>query len=508
MVSEIEELRMRLNEAEETLRAIRSGEVDALVVSTAQGDQIFTLQGADRSYRALVEDMNEGALSLTPEGMILYANAKFASMLRAPLSKVIGSSIQKWIGPDGQTVLGVLLRDGGQKKCREELTLTARDGTEVPVYLSVTPVAMDGSRDCLGVVATDLTEQKLAEQRLRLSEAQLSHVFENSPLGKLLHSTSGEVRVNKVFCNILGYTEEELRDKSWQDLTHPDDVQATQVAMEALLSGRTESAHFEKRYIHKNGTPVWTDVTIGMGKDPSGEPLYMLTTIQDITARRETDAALLDLKQHLQRNIEMERLRLAQDLHDVPLQQLYAVIYKLEELRNRALPANVPVIEDAIFEIQTTLTTLRATASELRPPALSRFGLEKAIRSYMADFHEKYPDVHIEYALAHDGQSLPEAVRLVLFRVLQEAIANIARHAHATGIDIRFSFDAEEARLEVRDNGQGFSVPGSWLRMVHAGHYGLAGMAERVSAAGGALDIESAPGSSTTIRVVVPYGTM
>ena len=110
------------------------------------------------------------------------------------------------------------------------------------------------------------------------------------------------------------------------------------------------------------------------------------------------------------------------------------------------------------------------------------------------------------YALAHDSQLLPETVRLVLFRVLQEALANIVRHAEASQVNIRFSFDAEEAQLEIADNGKGFTVPESWLDLLHAGHYGLVGMAERVSAAGGTLEIESAPGSSTTIRVVVPYG--
>ncbi len=506
MAAEIEALRLRLEEAEETLRAIRSGEVDALIVSTEKGDQVFTLQGADRSYRALVEDMNEGALSLTSEGMILYANQKFASMLRAPLQEVIGSSVQQWVARDSQKSLRAILRDGGHRKCREELILASRDGSAVPAYLSVTPVVMEGAQECLGVVATDLSEQKRTEQALRLSETKFRNVFENSLLGKSMQSMNGEVKVNRAFCEILGYSEEELATKSWREITHPEDVEATQEVLNQLLTGTTSDVRFEKRYIHKSGSTVWTDVTIGIGRDAAGGPLYILTTVSDVTARKQADASLAELKQHLQRNIEMERLRLAQDLHDVPLQQLYAVIYKLEELRARAMPQNAPVIEQAIADIQKTLNSLRSTASELRPPALSRFGLEKAIRSYIEDFGEKHPDIHVKYALARDRQSLPEAVRLVLFRVMQEAFANIVRHAGATEISLRFEFDAEEARLEIRDNGKGFSVPESWLALAHSGHYGLAGMAERVSAAGGTLDIESAPGASTTIRVVIPSG--
>src|SRR5512138_744077 len=110
--AENQQLRARLEEAEETLRAIRSGEVDALVVSTPDGERLFTLQGADHSYRALVERMNEGALTLTSDGMILYANQRFAAMLKAPLEKVIGSQVEEWIAADSLVALRRALETG------------------------------------------------------------------------------------------------------------------------------------------------------------------------------------------------------------------------------------------------------------------------------------------------------------------------------------------------------------------------------------------------------------
>jgi signal transduction histidine kinase len=214
---------------------------------------------------------------------------------------------------------------------------------------------------------------------------------------------------------------------------------------------------------------------------------------------------VLDLKQHLQRNIEMERLRLAQDLHDVPLQELYGVIYKLEELRTGSDADPAEVLSEVIRDIQRTLSFLRSAASELRPPALSHFGLEKAVRSYMHEFHEKNPAMRIRLLLARDNQTLPEDVRLVLFRVLQEAASNAARHAQATELRVSFNFDAEEARIEIADNGRGFAMPEDWLSMVRDGHYGLAGMAEWVSAAGGKLEVVTAPGAATAVRAVIPY---
>ena len=160
LLLELEELRARLNEAEETLRAIRSGETNALVVSGVGGEQVFTLDGADHPYRVLIEDMSEGALTLTMDGVILYANRRFAEMLSMPLEKVIGSAIHTWIASESQQLFQSLLRKGAEKKCREQIVLTASDGTLVPVYLSVSNLVIDGMPDSYCLVATDLTEQK------------------------------------------------------------------------------------------------------------------------------------------------------------------------------------------------------------------------------------------------------------------------------------------------------------------------------------------------------------
>lgn len=163
LIAENEDLRARLDEAEETLRTIRSGEVDALIVSGAGGEQLFTLKGADHSYRMLIEDMNEGALILTAEGVILYANRCFAKMLKTPLERVIGSTIHPWIAPEGQQILQSLLRKSVDERRREQLVLIAGDGTLVPVYLSVSNLPINETSDSFCLVATDLTEQKRSD---------------------------------------------------------------------------------------------------------------------------------------------------------------------------------------------------------------------------------------------------------------------------------------------------------------------------------------------------------
>ncbi len=161
---ELDELRSRLEEAEQTLKAIRSGEVDALVVSGEEGDQVFTLKGADYLYRVLIENMSEGAVIMTAEGMILYANRCFAQILRTSLKKVIGSDIGIWVNPDSYELFEILVQNKDLTKIRRELSLKASDGTGVPISLSVSRQVIKDMPYYVCLVATDLTEINARKQ--------------------------------------------------------------------------------------------------------------------------------------------------------------------------------------------------------------------------------------------------------------------------------------------------------------------------------------------------------
>ena len=214
---------------------------------------------------------------------------------------------------------------------------------------------------------------------------------------------------------------------------------------------------------------------------------------------------MAELNSRLQINVELERLRLAQELHDGPMQSLHSAIYRLEELRSKSDTSRAEELKDVQQIIRDVLQELRATAKELRPPTISEFGLENAIRSHATDIAEKFPDLTIQLSLAHDREILPEKVRLALFRIFQQCMANVTQHSQATQVRVRFSFDAEEAQLEVIDNGIGFAVPMNWIEFVRQGHYGLAGAAERATALGGVMSVESNPENSTTVRVRIPW---
>jgi PAS domain S-box-containing protein len=173
--SQVAELRARLREAEETIEAIRTGEVDALLVSGSDGDQVFTLQGAERPYRLLIEAMNEGALTVLPDGTIAYCNRRFAELIAKPIEQVIGASLFQIIGPEQQAALKHLFKTsaGGAGGQAEFMLRPGNNGHGgVPVQLSLRPLKIDAT-NAFAVVATSLVERKRHEEALQRHNAEL-----------------------------------------------------------------------------------------------------------------------------------------------------------------------------------------------------------------------------------------------------------------------------------------------------------------------------------------------
>ena len=181
----VRELRARLAEAEETLRAIRGGAVDAFVVHTRHGDQVFTLQGADHPYRVLVEQMEEGAATVSTDGTILYANRCLAAMLGTALERLVGASIYACIRATDQPAVRALLKHGRTGAQRAEATLCAADGTSVPVTLAANPVRTEDLK-AVCLILTDLTNRKQIEEETRQHQAELAHVLRLSTMGELV----------------------------------------------------------------------------------------------------------------------------------------------------------------------------------------------------------------------------------------------------------------------------------------------------------------------------------
>ncbi len=171
LARENERLRARLEQLEETLRAVRTGEVDALVVETDGGDRVFTLKSADQTYRMMVEEMQTGAATLSADAVVLYCNPCLATLLDVPVETVLGAALSSFLDEQGAVSLSGMLQDAGSGVARAEVSFRKGDGS-VPTHVSLTPLSLGGTR-VFCMVVTDLTERRRREEeRAQLEREQ------------------------------------------------------------------------------------------------------------------------------------------------------------------------------------------------------------------------------------------------------------------------------------------------------------------------------------------------
>ncbi len=174
------------------------------------------------------------------------------------------------------------LGDNGAQRTYEEYLVPMRDKNQQVEILAV---------------ARDITERRRVQEALRESEDKFKYVFDHSVSGKSITLPGGEMNVNQAFCKMLGYTHKELKNRKWQEITHPEDVELTQRAVDKLVSGERESVQFTKRFIHKNGSIVWAELGSAVRRDEQGRPVYFVTTLIDITERKLAEESLRDLSE-------------------------------------------------------------------------------------------------------------------------------------------------------------------------------------------------------------------
>jgi two-component system, cell cycle sensor histidine kinase and response regulator CckA len=279
-----------------------------------------------------------------------------------------------------------------------------------------------------------------------------------------------------------------------------DDQQFQQM----LVHIRThDSYQGETNQFSADGRPIRIEYRMVVLKNDAGQIKGYVSVNRDVTHRWQIEAELAEVHRRLLEGREAERLHLAQELHDGPIQTLYGLSFQLANLKAKGLfdPEQADGVQELAHQV---IQVLRMICGELRPPTLAPFGLEQTIRSHADHFRRSYPDITLHLSLDADRQKLSERLRLGLFRIYQQAMVNIIRHAEASEITVLFELDGECVHLEVRDNGRGFNVPNRWLDLVREGHLGLAGIAERSEALGGNLNINSSPGKGTIVSVSVP----
>jgi two-component system sensor histidine kinase UhpB len=493
-----------LKAAEETLRAIQSGEVDALMVSGRRGEQVVSLKGGEPAYRMLVEAMSEGAATLSRNGAVLYCNRRFAELMSRPQEKIIGIAVQSLVAKTERDRFESLLAKAQKAVAKGEFTLRCRDGSVVPVNLSLNQFR-GYKGHALGMVITDLSEQKRRHvEETRLQLAAIVDSSQDAIIGKSLDAKI--VSWNPGAEKIYGYTADEAIGQPISILLPPERAEEWPAIMVRIRRGQ-KVEHYETKRRRKDGTVIDVSLAVSPIKTPEGQTVGVSAVSRDITERKQ--AAEIKQAQTMRQLLlervlsaqEEERRRIARELHDEAGQLLTSLLVGLRTLEHARNLADVKAQGRRLREIAAqTIDEVGRLARGLHPTVLDDHGLAVALSRYVSEYiktHNMAVDLKLNEL---DSSNLPSAVQIGLYRIVQEALTNVAKHSGAKAVSIKFARLATALEVAIVDNGCGFDAKAV---AVSSHRLGIQSMRERAAMLGGTVSFAS-PRRGTKILVRVP----
>jgi PAS domain S-box-containing protein len=368
-------------------------------------------------------------------------------------------------------------------------------------------------------LAVDITSRKRAEEALRQSEEQfrtlareLDMIFNSVPATIWYKDTQNNfIRVNQAAADLSGLRAEEMRSRPAVEVFPLDAETYYRDDLEVISSGKPKLGIME-RAISLSGAEKWVRTDKLPIKDAAGKVTGILAMGMDVTDLRQAQKALEQsesrlrfLSARLLSAHEEERKRIARELHDSVGSWLTVIKMGLENTRAELKRNNHAegMLDPPIEWTQLTIDEIRRLTSDLRPPVIDDMGVVAALQWFFRQYRTIYPGIHVEAEITIEEQEIPESLRIVIFRITQEAFHNIARHSRAEYVDFCLEKQEGAIKLTVEDNGDGFDPASVRERQ----GVGLASMKERAELSGGSISIRSVPETATLVSAQWPLET-
>jgi two-component system CheB/CheR fusion protein len=480
--AEIAELRSQLEEAKDTIEAIRTGMVDAFVVHGAEGHEIYTLKTADHTYRVWIERMMEGAITLNKDGFILYSNPRFAEMAGIPLDQVVGIPLTAMLAPSSVSKLNEAMKSIGLSDYKTEVALFRADGLQLPVLLTLTRMNLEDGT-AMSVILTDLTEQKESETLLKqrneaLEEAKNKTLTLNNELERIVAERTRDLSVSRAHFmllsnNIPHITWTNLPDGKinffnarwyeytglgfsqdisavWASVIHPDDAQRTKEAyVDSLQTGN--SLEIENRYKKLDGTYRWHLTRSTPLRSATGEIQFWVGTATDIDDQRKA----IEKKD--------EFISIASHELKTPLTSLKAYLQLIAKFDQEPVPQR---IRRFIEKADNSMNKLHLLVNDLLDFSRIQAGkldfsltpvrVNELVSACVEHARYMYPDHHIIYVPGFDYQVRGNMERLE--QVVMNLINNAVKYSpDRKEIALSTTLENQKIKVAVKDFGIGLS---------------------------------------------------
>ena len=512
---EIQNLRLRLEEAEELKRAITEGDLDALVFPGPKGNLTFTLDSADHAYRTLVETMNEGTATLSSDGIILYCNHHFAALLKIPPQSIVGTSIYRFIAPENTIIFKAIMEHGMNKGMIDLLT---EDGISLPVHMSISSLQTNESSNAWCLVVTDMMQLTKANDKIQA----LANAVESSNDAIITESLDGIIESwNMGAKKIYGYSAEEILGKN-VSILEPDNLKGEIKQLIEKTKQEVKIQHYETLRLKKDGTKINVSLTLSPIFDSSGKFVSISCIGRDITEGKKAEELLkMRLEELTRSNEELEQFAYVSS-HDLqePLRMISIYLQLLQKRYQGNLDDKadkyIHFAVDGASRMQNLINDIleysRLTRISREPkPTECEFILNQALSSLKLFINENKATV--------SNDPLPKVIvdSTQLCQVFQNLILNGIkfRSEEAPKIHISAEKKANEWIFSVQDNGIGIDPQYSKrifeiFKRLHTGDkylgtgIGLSICKRIVEGHSGSIWVESELGKGSTFYFTLP----
>jgi len=489
------------------------------------------LRESEEKYRYIVETATEGIVMADAHARMIFINDRWSEIFGYSLEEARHVTLFDLVFPEDRARMAE--RWESRKRGREEsyeFRFRRKDGSAVWTLIGVAP-RLDPEGKFLGtlVMVTDITERKQAEEALRRSERQFKGTFENAAIGIAHVALDGRIlQLNSRFCEIAGYPCDDVLGKTCEQITFADDWKAERAQIQRLLDGEVAHYSIEKRYVRRDGSPVWVNLTRSIQRDDAGTPEYFIVLVEDISERKRAEEALRELTATLESKVaqrtaevkhrvrqlqkltldmseaeDRERRRLAEILHDDLQQVLAAAKFHVGLMRHRAkhdasLQATAAQLDHMLKD---AIGKSRSLSHELSPAVLHHSDFAETLRWLASQVQAKHGLVVHVYAHG-PVRSQSDTIKAFLYRTAQEMLFNVVKHARVNEARMRVRQCGRCICLSVSDRGRGFDPQ----ELRETAGFGLLSIRERIELLGGRMRIKSAKGKGSTFFIVVPDG--
>nr|WP_067056233.1 ATP-binding protein [Mucilaginibacter sp. L294] len=482
LLNEIQELRYQLEEAHDTINAIRTGQVDALIVKDNTGHQLYTLKTADQTYRVFIEKMSEGAVTINRDGIILYCNTRFADMAATPLEKTIGMPLESFVPESSKDKLREMICNSWEEDCRQEIILKDGGGADMHCMFSCNTIELD-SGIALSIIITDLsvlkeTEKQLQQRNEQLEESRANTEKLNNTLEATVKERTGDLLISREHFKLLtnnilqmtwtnlptgivnsfnqrwydytGLSKDDIADFEWHMVVHPDDLKET-IAKYELSLKTGDIFEVENRYRRHDDVYRWHLNRSKPLKNDNGDIIFWVGTATDIE----------DQKQEMDRKDEF--IGIASHELKTPLTSLKGYLQLIASYKKEELP---PVIKQYIGKAGVSINKLQTLINDLLDVskikagrleyAITELNITDLVSQCIENAEHVYPAYIFEYEPQQPYTVKGNAERLE--QVIMNLVNNAVKYSQNNKIvTIATQKHGDNVRVSVHDNGIGLS---------------------------------------------------